>query len=123
METSNKPTLVLGASPNPSRYSYLATLRLAEHGHTVYPLGIRNGKIGDFEILNAKPEHLKIHTVTVYLGLENQQAWMDYILSVQPKRLIFNPGAENPELSKRASEKGIECIEACTLVMLASNAF
>lgn len=123
MEASNKPTLILGASPNPSRYSYLATLRLSEHGHTVYPLGIRDGKIGDYDILRTKQNGFQVHTVTLYLGEKHQQEWEDYILSLNPKRIIFNPGAENHSLFVKASQKGIHCLEACTLVMLASNTF
>ncbi|HPB03105.1 MAG TPA: CoA-binding protein [Bacteroidales bacterium] len=123
MKTDNKPTLVLGASPNPSRYSYLATLRLSEHGHTVYPLGVRDGKIGDFDILNSKQNGVKVHTVTLYLGEKHQKEWEDYILSLNPERIIFNPGAENQGLFVKASQKGIHCLEACTLVMLASNQF
>jgi len=121
METSNKPTLVLGASPNPSRYSYLATLKLSEHGHTVIPVGIRKGKIGNFDILQSKPEKLSVHTVTLYLGERHQKEWEDYILALNPERIIFNPGAENDSLFQKAIQKGILCLRACTLVMLASN--
>jgi len=121
METSNKPTLVLGASPNPERYSYLATLKLSEHGHSVIPMGIKQGKIGDFEILRTRPESVAVHTVTLYLGKQRQKEWEDYILSLNPERIIFNPGAENDELYQKATQKGILCLRACTLVMLASN--
>lgn len=123
METSNKPTLVLGASPDPSRYSYLATLRLSEHGHTVYPLGVRDGKIGEHDILNSRQEDFEVHTVTLYIGQKHQKEWEDYILSLNPERIIFNPGAENNSLFIKASQKGIHCLEACTLVMLASGMF
>lgn len=123
METSNKPTLVLGASPDPSRYSYLATLKLSEHGHTVYPVGNKNGKIGNFDILMAGHDQQQVHTVTLYLGEKHQKEWEDYILSLNPERIIFNPGAENQSLFVKASQKGIFCMEACTLVMLASGSF
>ncbi|HBG69860.1 MAG: CoA-binding protein [Bacteroidetes bacterium GWF2_43_63] len=123
METRNKPTLVLGASPNPSRYSYLATLKLSEHGHTVYPIGNKNGKIGDFDILKSGHDQQQVHTVTLYLGEKHQKEWEDYILSLNPERIIFNPGAENQSLFVKASQKGIFCMEACTLVMLASGSF
>jgi uncharacterized protein len=119
----DKPTMILGASPNPGRYSYLATLKLHEHGHTVFPLGIRKGKIGDFEILNELPDQVNIHTVSIYLGQDHQKEWEDYILSLNPERIIFNPGAENRTLFWKATQRSILCLEACTLVMLASGLF
>ncbi len=118
METTDKPTAVIGASPNAQRYSYLATQRLKKHGHTVFPVGIKEGKIDNEVILTGKPDLKNVHTVTLYVGPQNQPAWIDYILGLNPKRIIFNPGAENPDLFARAAEKGIECVEACTLVML-----
>jgi len=114
----NKPTAIIGASPKPERYAYLATSRLKKYGHTIYPVGIHGGTIEGEPILTDKPQLKDIHTVTLYVGPQNQGAWTDYILSLHPKRIIFNPGTENPEFEKKASEKGIECIEACTLVML-----
>ena len=119
----NKRTIVIGASSNPERYSYKATLSLKKHGHTVFPVGIREGKIEGETILIDQPQINDIDTVTLYVGPQNQAAWFDYIFSLKPKRLIFNPGTENQELYKSASEKGIECIEACTLVMLSIGNF
>lgn len=113
-----KPTLVLGASTNPSRYSNIATLRLLQHGHEVFPVGIKKGKIDSLEIINDRSIIKNIHTITLYLNPTNQKDWYDYIFQINPKRIVFNPGTENPELLQLASEKGIECIEACTLVML-----
>lgn len=123
MNAANKPTLIIGASPNPGRYSYLATLKLAEYGHTVYPLGIRNGKIGTLDILTDKTPRADVHTITMYVGADRQPDWIDYILSVKPKRIIFNPGAENDTLWKKAEEAGIECLDACTLVMLSTGEY
>lgn len=114
----NKPTVIIGASPDASRYSYMATVKLKKYGHTVYPIGIRKGEIDGTQILTDKPQLTDIDTVTMYVGEKNQASWIDYILSLNPKRIIFNPGAENPALVKTAEAKGIECIEACTLVML-----
>lgn len=114
----NKPTAIIGASPNPERYSYLATVKLKKHGHTVYPIGIKAGQIEGEMILTNRPELTDIDTVTLYVNPTNQNDWADYILSLKPKRLVFNPGTENPLLVKRATELGIECLEACTLVML-----
>ncbi len=119
----NKPTLIIGASPNPTRYSYLATIKLAENGHTVYPLGIKSGKIGNHDIMLSEISNVFIHTITLYISQKHQKQWEDYILKLKPKRIIFNPGAENEELFAKASGQGIECLEACTLVMLASGSY
>lgn len=113
-----KKTLVLGANPNPERYAYRATEQLKKHGHMVIPVGIRKGKIADIEIEQGMPVHTGIDTVTLYLSADNQKSYYDYILSLKPKRLIFNPGTENLELQKRAQAAGIETEIACTLVML-----
>ena len=119
----NKPTVVIGASPNADRYSFKATESLAKHGYSVYPIGIRAGKINDTDIIIDKPILENIDTVTLYVGLDNQAAWMDYIFSLKPKRIIFNPGTENPEFEKMATSKGIEAVEACTLVLLSINQY
>jgi len=113
-----KKTLVLGASENPSRYSYLAVRKLTSHQHPVVAIGRKKGKVGEVPI---ETDHLPledIDTVTLYLNPRNQQEYYDYILSLQPQRIIFNPGTENEELEQLAKENGIETIEACTLVML-----
>lgn len=123
MSPPNKPTMIIGASPNPSRYSYLATLKVAEYGHSVYPMGIKNGRIGSMEILTEKRMFDNIHTVTMYVGAERQQEWIDYILLLNPVRIIFNPGSDNSVLWDKASALGIECIDGCTLVMLSSGQF
>lgn len=116
--TAQKKTLVLGASENPSRYSYLAIRKLTNHQHPIVAIGKKKGKVGDVEI---ETDHLPVtdvDTVTLYLNARNQQEYYDYILSLQPKRIIFNPGTENNELEKLAQDNGIETVEGCTLVML-----
>ncbi|MFN0217045.1 MAG: CoA-binding protein [Saprospiraceae bacterium] len=118
-----KKTLVLGASPNPARYAYLATMRLAQHGHEVVPVGIRKGEIDGIKIIEGKPEEKGVDTVTLYIGAARQPQYYDYILSLNPKRIIFNPGTENPELVQLAKERGIETEEGCTLVMLSIGAY
>lgn len=115
---SNKPTLVIGASDNPDRYAYKAIKSLHQKGHTVYAEGIRNGQVGGIIISTEKKSYSDIDTITLYVGPQNQPVWYDYILSIHPKRIIFNPGTENPELMQLTNEKGIETIEACTLVLL-----
>ena len=116
-------TLVLGASPNPERYSFLATNLLHEKGYTVYPFGIKNGQIGNMSIVNEWPMPGTIDTVTLYVGPDNQPAWFDYIFSLNPKRIIFNPGTENTEFEALAISKGIEVLDACTLVLLSINQY
>ena len=114
-----KPTLVLGASNNPSRYSFTAVQRLKKYGHEVYPVSIKKGEIDGIEIINGTPAIFGINTVTMYLNSEHQKKYYSYILDIiKPKRIIFNPGAENDELAEMATKKGIEVIEGCTLVML-----
>ena len=119
----NKPTVVIGASPNADRYSYKATVSLQNHQHTVYPIGIKKGVINGLEIINTKPELLDIDTITLYIGPENQPEWYEYILTLKPKRLIFNPGTENSELIAIAQTNGIETEIACTLVLLSINQY
>ncbi len=118
-----KKTLVLGATPNPARYAYLAVMRLKQRGHEVVPLGIRDGNVEGIEIQKGKPSIEGVDTVTLYLNAERQREYYDYIFSLKPKRIIFNPGTENPELMKLANERGIETVEGCTLVMLSIGAF
>jgi predicted CoA-binding protein len=123
LQSAMKKTLVLGATPNPARYAYLAVIRLKQHGHEIIPLGIRDGNVEGIEIQKGKPELEGVDTVTLYLNAERQREYYDYILSLNPKRIIFNPGTENPELMKMANGRGIETVEGCTLVMLSIGAY
>ena len=123
MENISKKTLVLGASTNPSRYSFLAITRLRYSGHDVIAIGKKEGLVSDVNIITAQPAIDHIDTVSVYLNEQNQKNYYDYILSLHPKRIIFNPGAENQELSEMATAKGIEPVEACTLVLLSTGQF
>ncbi|MEL6988206.1 MAG: CoA-binding protein [Bacteroidota bacterium] len=116
-------TLVLGASTNPSRYSHIATLRLAKAGYEVIPLGRKEGRIGDIEIQTEQAPFEEVHTITMYLNPKNQKEMYTYILSLNPKRIIFNPGSENVELASMASEQGIEVLNACTLVLLSTGQY
>jgi predicted CoA-binding protein len=118
-----KKTLVLGASENPSRYSYLALQRLQTHEHPVVAIGKRKGVVGNVAIETEKKEWTDVDTVTLYLNPMHQKQYYDYIISLKPKRIIFNPGAENDELAKIAASKGIKLLEACTLVMLATGQY
>jgi uncharacterized protein len=116
--SESKKTLVLGASPNEARYSYRAATELMHYGHQVELLGIRQGEIGKQSIDTSPKQYESVDTVTMYLGAKNQIEYYQYIMSLNPKRVVFNPGAENQELCERLEKKGVECLEACTLVML-----
>lgn len=118
-----KKTLVLGASDNPQRYSYVAIKKLRAHGHDVAAVGKKTAVVGDV-IVNTDMQNLDdIDTVTLYLNPANQKPHYEAILALQPKRIIFNPGTENPELEEMANQKGIDTLEACTLVMLTTNQY
>ena len=121
--SEKKKTLVLGASDNPSRYSYLAVHRLRNHGHPVVAIGKKPGMVADVPIEKEKKEWQDVHTVTLYLNPAHQEQYYDYIVSLKPKRIIFNPGAENDELSDLAMKNGITPMEACTLVLLSTNQY
>jgi predicted CoA-binding protein len=118
-----KKTLVLGASQNPERYSFLAVQQLTKHQHPVVAIGKANGNISGVEIETDKKLLNDIDTVTLYLNPINQKEYYDYILSLRPKRIIFNPGAENGELEELAHQKGIKTMEACTLVLLSTGQY
>ena len=118
-----KKTVVLGASPNPARYSYLAVNRLAAHGHEVVAIGKRKGQINGTEIILDHPPVKNVDTITLYLNAQNQKQYYEYIFSLHPKRLIFNPGAENEELAALAVKNNIKPMEACTLVLLSTGQY
>ena len=118
-----KKTIVLGASDNPSRYSYLAMNRLQAHRHPVVAVGRKETSVAGIQIHKDQVAEEGVDTVTLYLNPKNQVAYYDYILSLQPKRIIFNPGTENDELMRMAKEKGIQPVIACTLVMLATGPY
>lgn len=113
-----KKTLVLGASTKPERYGNIATRRLKLYNHEVVPVGNRGGEIEGIDILLGKPDVDGIDTITLYLNPKRQEEFYDYIIGLKPKRIIFNPGTENPELVKLAKKNGIETEIACTLVLL-----
>ena len=119
----NKKVMVIGASVNKERYSYLAIIKLRQKGHNVVAVGSKAGVVDDVTITTEKAFQPDVDTITLYIGADKQPAYYDYILALRPKRIIFNPGAENPELFAIARKAGIEAIEACTLVMLSTGQF
>ena len=118
-----KKTLVLGASLKPSRFSNMAIKLLRQFNHPVVAIGLREGQVEDVPIFTHRPILNDIHTITIYMNQTSQEAFSDYILSLNPKRIIFNPGAENKNLKQLAIEHNIEVVENCTLVMLNENLF
>jgi uncharacterized protein len=123
MHSPVKKTLVLGGSSNPERYSYLAINKLREHQHPVLAIGRRSARVADITVLQEMSPVSDLDTVTVYLNKENQKNYYDFVLAQHPRRVIFNPGAENPEFEKILTDQGIQVLEACTLVLLATGQF
>jgi predicted CoA-binding protein len=115
--------LVMGASMNPARYSFKATNMLLEYGHKVTGFGMRKGEVRGSIIYDVLPEIQGLDTVTLYLGPKNQPPYYDYLINAKPKRVIFNPGTENPELMDLLSNAGIKSEVACTLVLLRTNQY
>ncbi|MBP9214390.1 MAG: CoA-binding protein [Chitinophagaceae bacterium] len=115
---NKKKTLVLGASDNIERYSNMAVKKLLAHQHPVVAVGRKNTVIDSVDVTKELVQEKDIDTVTLYLNPTNQKEYYDYILSLHPKRIIFNPGTENDELIALAKANNIQPIEACTLVML-----
>jgi hypothetical protein len=113
-----KKTVVLGATPDPTRFAFKAAKMLLEYGYEMVPVGIKKGEISGIQILNNQPVLEEVDTVTLYVGPQNQIPLYDYIISLKPKRIIFNPGTENDELMDMAKEHNIESVIGCTLVML-----
>ena len=118
-----KKTLIIGASSNPERYSYLAAERLLAHGHDIELIGKRQDMIFNRTIDTQKKPFTDIDTVTLYLSAKFQMEYYDYILSLHPKRVIFNPGTENPELELMLNNNNIQTEEACTLVLLGTGQY
>jgi predicted CoA-binding protein len=118
-----KKTLVIGASTDPSRYAYLAANRLVSHKHEIELLGVKEGVVAGKEINTEKEKFEDIDTVTLYVNPQRQSDYFDYVADLKPRRVIFNPGTENPVFEDFLTEKGIEPIEACTLVMLSTGQY
>ena len=123
--SESKKTVIIGASNNPSRYSFMAAGMLSDYNHEFVPVGIKKGDVYGKNILNisARPAIADVDTVTLYMGPVHQPAYYEYILSLKPKRVIFNPGTENPEFEELIEQSGAEVLEACTLVLLRSGQY
>ncbi len=120
----SKKTLVIGASTNPTRYSNMATHKLLEHKHEVELLGKQSGEVAGHTIKQSTEElSADFHTVTLYINSERQIEYFDYLVALHPQRVIFNPGTENPSLKLLLEKNGIQTLEVCTLVLLATGQF
>lgn len=119
----NKTTLVMGASTNPSRYSNMAIKRLRNAQVDVKAFGLKKGEVVDVSIDTEPIDYDSIDTVTLYLGAKNQPEYYNYIIGLQPRRVIFNPGTENPDFYKILKANDIESEVACTLVLLGTNQY
>lgn len=122
MATSKK-TLVMGASSNPERYAYKAIKMLQRFGHPVVAVGKKEDEVDGLRIEKQQIPFENVNTVTLYLNPMNQKQYYDYIIGLKPKRVIFNPGTENPELYTLLRQNEIEIEVACTLVMLSTNQY
>jgi len=118
-----KTTLAIGASTKPWRYSFKAIKTLRNHKHHVLAIGLREGIVDDVVITKELPAGKNVDTVTMYIGAERQKPFYDFLVMLNPRRVIFNPGAENQELSEILSKNGIEVIQDCTLVMLGTGQY
>ncbi|NMH86395.1 CoA-binding protein [Flavivirga algicola] len=118
-----KKTLIIGASLKPNRYSNYAIQRLVAHNFEVVAFGLKKGEISGVQIDTQLLPYKDVHTVTLYLNPKRQKDYYDYIVSLKPKRVIFNPGTENPEFYKVLKENSIPFEAACTLVLLATNQY
>jgi len=118
-----KRTLVLGASLNSNRYSYFVISRLISFDYEVLAIGSKKGVINGVQVETEKVQFPDIHTVTLYLNPRRQEDYYNYIISLRPERVIFNPGTENPELYKLLKQHDIYFEAACTLVLLSTNQY
>ncbi|MCK0162183.1 CoA-binding protein [Allomuricauda sp. F6463D] len=118
-----KKTLVVGASTNPGRYSNKAIRKLVANNIETTAFGIRGGTVSDVQIKDNLSNFQNIDTVTLYLNPNHQKEYYQQIVDLKPRRVIFNPGTENPEFYKILDLAGIEVDVACTLVLLSTGQY
>tara|TARA_B100000795_G_scaffold252150_1_gene221483 strand:+ start:2351 stop:2710 length:360 start_codon:yes stop_codon:yes gene_type:complete len=118
-----KKTLIIGATNNSERYAYKAAHKLTEAGHEIVPYGIKKGEVAGVKMINEWVSFQDINTVTIYVGAARQDEYFDKIISIKPKRVIFNPGTENSIFESKLIAAGIEVEEACTLVLLSLKSY
>ena len=120
-----KRTAIVGATMNSTRYAYLAAAMLAEKGHEIVPLGIKKGEVQGLEILDITtfPKIDDVDTITIYINARRQTLFYEYLIGLNPNRIIFNPGTENPVFEKIIRTAGIKTERACTLVLLSTGMY
>lgn len=123
MNQSTGKTLIIGATTNPGRYAHAVAHRLMQRGYPIVQIGLREGAVAGVPISTHKENYTDIDTVTLYIGPRHQPDYYDYVISLRPRRVIFNPGTENREFEDRLAGEGIEALKACTLVMLATGQY
>jgi len=123
MTTNTKKTLIIGATDKPYRYAYRALQMLLAYGHQVEGIARREMEVSGVKIQKGKPKFDDIDTVTLYLSAKFQPEYYDYVVELNPRRVIFNPGTENPEFYDLLEKNGIHYEVACTLVMLSTNQY
>ena len=116
-------TLVIGATTNKERYAYKAISNLIGKSHQVVAIGKEPGMAMDIKIETEKLPFHGVDTVTLYINPRHQKNYYDYIISLKPRRVIFNPGTENPEFYALLSANNIQYEVSCTLVLLATNQY
>jgi predicted CoA-binding protein len=119
----HRKTLLIGASPNKNRFSYKAVELMSQYGIEVIPIGVRAGKIAGNNIIMGFPVIKSIHTITLYISQQHQKLYYDYIISLKPKRIIFNPGSENPEFELILEREKIKFSYSCTLLMIVKGEY
>ncbi|MFT4805925.1 MAG: putative CoA-binding protein [Psychroserpens sp.] len=119
----SKKTLVIGASLKLERYSNIVINKLTNYNHDVIAFGLREGQVAGIDIDTHLIPYKDIDTVTLYLNPERQKEYYEYIIGLHPKRVIFNPGTENPEFQNILKQEGIYFEESCTLVLLSTNQY
>ncbi|MCU0358455.1 MAG: CoA-binding protein [Cyclobacteriaceae bacterium] len=121
----NGKTVIIGATPNTTRYAWMAASMLREYGYDFVPVGIKAGEVLGQPILDLRkqPSIADVDTITLYIGPRHQPEWYDYLIGLKPRRVIFNPGTENAEYESLLEASGIEAVEACTLVMLRTGQY
>ena len=123
MSNKLENVLILGASTTPTRYSYIAARMLTQSGHSIFPVGIKKGKLFGVEIDSTFPKNQAIDTITLYINPKLHAVYINDIIAIKPNRVIFNPGTESDSTVEQLSNKGINCVDACTLVLLRTQQF
>lgn len=116
-------TLVFGASVKPDRYSHMAVAKLRNYKHDVVAFGMSSGEVSGVEIDTELITYKDVDTITLYMNPKRQKTYYNYLIGLKPRRVLFNPGTENPEFYAELRKHNITYEEACTLVLLSTNQY